>query len=111
MGGAVYYSINTAEGNHKKAGQFIAASCWLLIVSSIIFTLLTFFSTHTLLALLEADDLSEVKRMAYTFAIILAFIGCIIMFLSRSYIGVLFGSSDAVNTEIAKIIPIFLVDS
>lgn len=29
------------------------------------------------------------------------------MFLSRTYIGVLFGSSDMVNAEIAKIIPIF----
>lgn len=52
MGGAVYYSINAAEGNHQKAGQFIAASWWLLIAASIIFTLLTFFSAHTVLDLL-----------------------------------------------------------
>lgn len=26
MGGAVYYSINVAEGNHQKAGQFVVAS-------------------------------------------------------------------------------------
>ena len=55
MGGAVYYSINVAEGNHQKAGQFIAASWWLLIAASIIFTLLTFFSAHTVLVLLGAD--------------------------------------------------------
>ena len=30
MGGAVYYSINTAEGHQQKAGQFIAASWWLI---------------------------------------------------------------------------------
>ena len=54
-------------------------------------------------------DLVEVKRMAYTFAVMLAFVGCIIMYLSRGNIGTLFGSSDAVNTEIAKVMPIFLV--
>jgi len=291
MGGAVYYSINMAEGNHQKAKQFIAASWWLLIAASIIFTLLTFFSAHTALTLLGADglildyatsyikiialgtilqiggtglipfirnfgnssfamiamlggfatniildflfvwvyslgitgaalatiisqgvtlliallysilkknlvirvnkvefsnlcksifkvglapfglaltpnislviinrfsasyggeqaiatyacisyivciiylilqgvgdgsqplmsqyygehkekDLAEVKRMAYIFAIILAFIGCAIMYLGRWHIGTLFGSSDAVNAETAKIIPIFLI--
>lgn len=55
MGGAVYYSINIAEGNHQKARQFIAASLWLLIATSIIFTLLTFFSAPTVLGLLGAD--------------------------------------------------------
>ena len=291
MGGAVYYSINTAEGNHQKARQFIAASWWLLVAASIIFTLLTFFSAHTILVLLGADgsilayathyvkiialgaalqiggtglipfirnfgsssfamiamlggfvtnilldyllvwvygqgmtgaalativgqgvtfliallysvlkkklficinagefrflcksifkvgfapfglaltpnislviinrfsasyggekaiatyacisyiiciiylilqgvgdgsqplmskyygerktnELAEVKRMAYTFAVILAFIGCVIMYLGRWHIGTLFGSSDTVNSETAKIIPIFLV--
>ena len=53
----VYYSINMAEGNHQKAKQFIAASWWLLIAASIIFTLLTFFSAHTVLTLLGADGL------------------------------------------------------
>ena len=41
--------------------------------------------------------------------VILAFIGCAIMYLGRWHIGTLFGSSDAVNIEIAKIIPIFLI--
>lgn len=54
-------------------------------------------------------DLAEVKCMAYIFAVMLAFVGCVIMYLGRGYIGILFGSSDAVNTEIAKIMPIFLV--
>ncbi len=291
MGGAVYYSINVAEGNHQKARQFIAASWWLLIAASIIFTLLTYLSAHTILGLLGAEgqvlvyatqyiriialgaalqiigtglipfirnfgsssfamiamlggfvtnilldyllvwvygqgmtgaalativgqgvtfliallysvlkkklficinagefrflcksifkvglapfglaltpnislviinrfsasyggekaiatyacisyiiciiylilqgvgdgsqplmskyygerktnELAEVKRMAYTFAVILAFIGCVIMYLGRWHIGTLFGSSDTVNSETAKIIPIFLV--
>lgn len=54
-------------------------------------------------------DLAEVKRMAYIFAVMLAFVGCVIMYLGRGHIGTLFGSSDAVNAEIAKIMPIFLV--
>ena len=57
----------------------------------------------------KTAELNEVKRMAYIFAIILAFIGCAIMYLGRWHIGTLFGSSDAVNIEIAKIIPIFLI--
>lgn len=55
MGGAVYYSIHTAEGKHQKAKQFIAASWWLLIAASIIFTFLTFFSAHAVLTVLGAD--------------------------------------------------------
>lgn len=57
----------------------------------------------------RTDDLAEVKRMAYAFTVMLAFIGCIIMYLGRWHIGTLFGSSDAVNAKTAKIIPIFLV--
>ena len=57
----------------------------------------------------RSKDLSEVKRMAYIFAIFLALIGCVVMFFGRRHIGKLFGSSDIVNTEIAKIIPIFLI--
>lgn len=55
MGDAVYYSIHTAGENHQKARQFVAASWRLLIAASIIFTLLTFFSAHTVLGLLGAD--------------------------------------------------------
>ncbi len=57
----------------------------------------------------DEKDLAEVKRMAYIFAIFLALIGCAIMFIGRNHIGILFGSSDFVNGEIAKIIPIFLI--
>lgn len=57
----------------------------------------------------DRESLKSIQKMAYAFAIILAVIGGIIMFASRSNIGVLFGSSAEVNAEIAKIVPIFLV--
>lgn len=55
MGGAVYYSINTAEGNKKRANKFIAVSWWLLLIASIIFTLLTLFLATPILSLLGAN--------------------------------------------------------
>lgn len=53
--------------------------------------------------------LKSVQKMAYAFAILLALLGCVVMFLIRTNIGALFGSSNEVNLEIAKIMPIFLV--
>lgn len=53
--------------------------------------------------------LKSVQKMAYAFAILLALLGCVVMFLIRMNIGALFGSSNEVNLEIAKIMPIFLV--
>ena len=47
--------------------------------------------------------------MAYGFAMFLSLIGCIIMYLTKGKLGALFGASDSVNTEIAKIMPVFLV--
>ena len=55
----------------------------------------------------KANELAEVKRMAYIFPVNLAFIGCAIMYFGRWHVGTLFGSSNTVNSEIAKIIPIF----
>ncbi len=57
----------------------------------------------------KSRNLSEVKRMAYIFAVFLALVGCVAMFLGRFHVGKLFGSSEAVNAETAKIIPIFLI--
>ena len=57
----------------------------------------------------KANELAEVKRMAYIFPVNLAFIGCAIMYFGRWHVGTLFRSSDTVNSEIAKIISIFLV--
>ena len=55
------------------------------------------------------DDLKEIIKMAYTFAIFLAVVGCILMFAGRWNIGTLFGASDEVNINTGKIIPIFLI--
>lgn len=53
--------------------------------------------------------LKSIRRLAYSFAMLLAIIGCIIMYLTRGSLGLLFGASNEVNTEVAKIIPIFIV--
>lgn len=53
--------------------------------------------------------LKSIRRLAYSFAMLLAIIGCIVMYLTRGSLGFLFGASNEVNTEVAKIIPIFLV--
>lgn len=54
-------------------------------------------------------DLKEIRKMAYIFAIFLAVVGCILMFIGRWNIGTLFGASDEVNINTGKIIPIFLI--
>lgn len=53
--------------------------------------------------------LNSVRRMAYNFAILLALIGAAVIFIARRDIGVLFGTSSAVNAEVARIMPIFLL--
>ena len=55
------------------------------------------------------DKLKSTRTLAYGFALFLSVIGCIIMFLTRESLGVLFGASKEVNMEIAKIMPVFLV--
>lgn len=55
------------------------------------------------------DKLKSTRTLAYGFALLLSVIGCIIMFLTKESLGVLFGASKEVNTEIAKIMPVFLV--
>lgn len=57
----------------------------------------------------NAIGLKKIQKMAYFFAIFLAIIGTVVMFLIRTYIGTLFGSSTQVNTSIAEIMPIFLI--
>ena len=57
----------------------------------------------------DTKSLKDIQKMAYTIAVILAIIGGIIMYAGRTKIGILFGASAAVNNEIAKIVPIFLV--
>ena len=55
------------------------------------------------------DKLKSTRTLAYGFALFLSVIGCIIMYLTRESLGVLFGASKEVNTEIAKIMPVFLI--
>lgn len=59
-----------------------------------------------------AGDLKRLKRtrdMAYVFALLLAFLGCLVMVLTKDSVGTLFGTSSSVNAEIGRIVPIFLV--
>lgn len=55
------------------------------------------------------DRLKNTRKMAYGFAMFLSLVGCVIMYLTKESLGALFGASDSVNTEIAKIMPVFLV--
>lgn len=55
------------------------------------------------------SELKNTRKMAYGFAIFLSLIGCVIMYLTKGSLGVLFGASDFVNAEITKIMPVFLV--
>lgn len=57
----------------------------------------------------DTKALKETEKTAYIFAVILAVAGGIIMFIGKSKIGLLFGTSEEVNNEITKIVPIFLV--
>lgn len=54
-------------------------------------------------------DLKFIRKLAYGFAFLLSVIGCVIMYVTRGSLGVLFGASGEVNMEIVKIMPIFLV--
>lgn len=53
--------------------------------------------------------LKSIRRLAYSFAMFLAIVGCVVMYPTRESLGLLFGASNEVNAEVAKIIPIFLV--
>ncbi len=57
----------------------------------------------------NTEHLKQIRKMAYIFAIILGVAGGIIMYFSRTSVGILFGASAEVSSEIAKIVPIFLV--
>ncbi len=56
----------------------------------------------------DSRSLNEVKRLAYETAIALSLIGAAIILAGRERIGILFGSSDDVNSEISAAMPIFL---
>lgn len=53
--------------------------------------------------------IKNTRKLAYAFSIFLSIISCIVMFITRKELGLLFGASTTVNADIAKITPIFLV--
>lgn len=53
--------------------------------------------------------LINARKLAYCFAIFISLVTCVIMYLTKESLGILFGTSSDVNAEIAKIMPIFLV--
>ncbi len=57
----------------------------------------------------DFNKMRNVRKLAYGFSMLLSVISCIIMYLIRGNLGILFGASNEVNIEIAKIIPVFLV--
>lgn len=57
----------------------------------------------------DFSRMNNIRKLAYGFGMFLSVIGCIIMYVARADIGILFGTSNEVNAEITKIIPIFLV--
>lgn len=57
----------------------------------------------------KPEELRNIRRMAFEFAIFLSVIFCILMYAARGQVGLLFGSSGEVNTEISKIMPVFLL--
>ena len=54
-------------------------------------------------------QLRSTQGLAYGFSLLLAFASCLILYVSRSQIGILFGTSVEVNQEVSAILPIFLV--
>lgn len=54
-------------------------------------------------------QLRSTQGLAYGFFLLLAFASCLILYVSRSQIGILFGTSVEVNQEVSAILPIFLV--
>lgn len=57
----------------------------------------------------DFDKLKRTRKLAYGFAMLLSLTGCILLYLTKDRLGVLFGASTSVNAEIAKIMPVFLV--
>lgn len=55
MGGAVYYAISKAEKKETQARKFTAGAMWLLLITSVMLTIITFFLATPLLRLLGAE--------------------------------------------------------
>ena len=52
IGGAVCYSISSAEGREKRARDYTAATLWILLISSVLLTALAFCFNAPILRLL-----------------------------------------------------------
>ncbi len=57
----------------------------------------------------DFHELRKMRKFAYGFAMLLSVVSCVLMYVGKGHLGILFGTSATVNVEIAKIIPIFLV--
>ena len=57
----------------------------------------------------ERKSLKQTKALAYEFAMALAVVGAVLIYLLRGKIGLLFGSSAEVNAGVIAVMPIFLV--
>ena len=57
----------------------------------------------------EKKSLKQTKTLAYEFAMALAVIGGLLIYLLRGKFGLLFGSSAEVNAGVTAVMPIFLV--
>lgn len=57
----------------------------------------------------ERKSLKQTKTLAYEFAMALAVVGAVLIYLLRGKIGLLFGSSAEVNAGVIAVVPIFLV--
>ena len=55
------------------------------------------------------EGLKYVRKLAYGFAFALSAAGCIILYVTKGSLGVLFGASSEVNAVIARVMPVFLV--
>lgn len=53
--------------------------------------------------------LKKIRKLAYGCGIILAAVCCAILYGTRDLIGILFGSSAEINSQIGRILPIFLI--
>lgn len=55
IGGAVYYSISSAEGREKRARDYTAATLWILMISSVLLTAVAVCFNAPILRLLGAE--------------------------------------------------------
>ena len=55
------------------------------------------------------NKLKNIRNLAYGFSMFLSLTGCIVLYVTKGSLGIVFGASNQVTGEIAKIIPVFLI--